>query len=284
MPRRELSRLPSGAGPRRLAWGTAGLLLTAFFVVRGFPSERLAAALSAALARSGPLALEIQALGPSLSILGPGLRATGVRLSAPDGPGIRVDALQLRPAWSLCWLRLRPCFRLAAELAGGSVDGTLGVEPSFAGEIEGIELAQLPIAALWPGAELAGKLDAAVDLRASAQGPEGGVALSAREGSVTLPHLPLPLPFDSLQARVALGGDAMLRLEELQLSGPGLEARGEGRLGHAEAFAEAPLDLRVALEAESQAAEGLRRLGLRLDRDGRGSLHLTGTPSRPRVE
>jgi type II secretion system protein N len=284
MPREGLSRSPGGAGLQRLAWGIAGLLLTAFFVVRGFPSERLAAALSAAVARDTPLVLQLEEIGPSLSLLGPGIRATGVRVAAPDGAGIRVDALRLRPAWSLCWLRLLPCFRLAAELAGGSVDGTLGVEPSFVGALDGIELARLPIAALWPGAQLAGKLDAEVELRGSARGPEGGVALTVREGGVTLPRLPLPLPFDSLRARLSLGGDAMLRVEELHLSGPGIEVRGEGQLGHAADFAQAPLDLRIGLEAEPQAARGLRSLGLRLDRDGRGTLHLTGTPSRPRVE
>jgi type II secretion system protein N len=284
MARGRPARSLGASGSRSVAWGAAGLLLTAFFVVQGFPYERLAAAISAAVGRATPLALQIQELGPSLSILGPGVRATSVRITAPDGVGIRLEALRLRPAWSFRWLLLRPCFRIAAELAGGSVDGTLGGEPSFSGEIAEIDLAQLPVAAFWPGAALTGQIDASVDLRTSAQGPAGAISLAAREGSVTLPRLPLPLPFATLTARLALGGDVMLRVEALQLSGPGLDARVEGQLGLAVDLAEAPLDLRVELEVEPGLAAGLRSLGIRLGRDGRGTLHITGTPARPVVE
>ena len=284
MPRKGLSRWLGGSGLRNLAWGVAGLLLTALFVARGFPYERLAERLSAAVARNTPLALHVRELGPSLSPLGPGVRATDLRLTAPDGTALRIDALRLRPAWSLCWLRLRPCFRVAAELAGGSVDGTLGSAPSFDGELSAIDLAQLPLGALWPGGALSGRIDATVDLSAAAQGPEGSIALEAREGSIGVPRLPLPLPFETLSARLSLGGDAMLRIDGLELLGPGLELRGEGALGRAADPAQAPLDLRIGIEAEAPLADGLRSLGVRLGRDGRGSLHLTGTPARPVVE
>jgi len=284
MPRKGLSRWLGTPGLRKLAWGVAALLLTALFVARGLPYERLSALLSAAVARNTPLTLHIQELGPSLSLLGPGIRATDLRITAPDGAGIRLEALRLRPAWSLCWLRLRPCFHLALELAGGSADGTLGSEPSFGGELAGIDLAQLPLGALWPGGALAGRLEATVDLSAGDQGPEGSIALEAREGSIGLPRLPLPLPFETLRARLALGGDAMLRIEELELLGPGLELRGEGQLGRAADFAQAPLDLRIEVEAQAPLADGLRSFGVALGRDGRGTLHLTGTPTRPVVE
>ena len=284
MPRRGLFGSLGAPGLRSAAWGVPGLLLTGFFVARGFPYGRLAATISAAVARTTPLALQIQELGPSVSILGPGVRATGVRITAPGGAGIRLDALSLRPAWSHRWLLLRPSFRLAAEVAGGSVDGTLGSEPSFSGEASEIDLAQLPVATLWPGGALAGQIDATLDVRASAQGPEGTIALAVREGSVTLPRLPLPLPFATLTGRLTLGGDAMLRVEELHLSGPGLAARVEGSLGQAAAFAQAPFDLRVEIEAEPGLRAGLRSFGVRLGADGRGSLHITGTPTRPLVE
>ena len=269
---------------RSVAWGAAGVLLTGLFVVQGLPYDRLAAAICAAVARTTPLALQIQELGPSLSILGPGVRATGVRLRAAGGGELRFDALRLRPAWSLRWLLLRPTFRLAAELAGGTLDGTLGAGPDFSGEVAELDLAQLPVAALWPGGALAGRLDASVDLRPSAQGPEGIISLAAREGSVSLPRLPLPLPFETLTARLVFGGDAMLRVEALQLSGPGLAARVEGSLGQAAAFAQAPFDLRIEIEAEPALRAGLRGFGVRLGADGRGTLHVTGSPTRPVVE
>ena len=284
MPRRGLFRSLGASGLRSVAWGVAGLLLTVFFVAWSFPYERLAAAISTAVARTTPLSLQIQELGPSVSILGPGVRATGVRLSAAGGGELRFDALRLRPAWSLRWLLLRPTFRLAAELAGGTLDGTLGLAPDFSGEAAELDLAQLPVATFWPGGALAGRLDASVDLRASAQGPEGTIALAAREGSVSLPLLPLPLPFETLTARLVLGGDAMLRVEALELSGPGLEARVEGSLGQAAAFAQAACDLRIEIEAEPALRAGLQSFGVRLGADGRGTLHVTGTPARPVVE
>ncbi len=284
MPQKGPSRRHAKPRVRALAWGIAALLLTALFVARGFPYERLSPLLTAAVARSTPLTLHVQELAPSLSLLGPGIRATDLRITAPDGAVIRVDALRLRPAWSLCWLRLRPCFRLALALAGGSADGTLGSEPSFAGELAGIDLAQLPLATLWPGGALAGRLDATVDLSSGAGGPEGSIALQAREGSIGLPRLPLPLPFETLSARLALGGDAMVRIEELELLGPGLELRGEGQVGRAADFAQAPLDLRIEFEAQAPLANGLRSFGVRVGRDGRGALQLTGTPTRPVVE
>lgn len=271
-------------GPRRLAWVAGAALLTGLFVVRGLPYERLAPALSAAVARSSPFELRVQALGPSLSPLGPGVRATGLRLTAPDGAALGIDALVIRPAWSLRWLLLRPTFRIRAQLAGGTLDGTLGDEPSFAGALAGIDLAQLPVAALWPGGSLGGRADAEIDLRAGPAGPEGSVALAARDGSIGLPGAPLPLPFATLDARLALAGDAGLRIDALSLSGPGLEARAEGSVGRAAAFAGAPVDLRVELEADPAVGAGLRSLGIRLGRDGRASLHVTGTPARMAVE
>jgi type II secretion system protein N len=284
MARESRSRSFGGPGTRKIGWGVAGLLLTALFVARGFPYERLAGAISAAVARNTPFALQIHELGPSLSILGPGVRATSVHITAADGVGIRLDALRVRPAWSFRWLLLRPLFWIAAELAGGSVEGTLGGEPSFGGEIAQMDLAQLPATALWPGGALSGRIDASVDLRGGARGPEGSIALSAREGSVTLPQLPLPLPFETLTARLVLGGDAMLSVEELHLSGPGLVARVMGQLGLAAAFEQAPLDLRVELEVDGAVGAGLRSFGIRLGRDGRGTLHITGTLARPVVE
>lgn len=284
MPRRGPLRSLGVPGRLTLAWAGAALLLTGSFVARGFPYERLAAAISAAAARSTPLALHVQELGPSLSLLGPGVRATGVRISAPGGGGIRVDALTLRPAWSPRWLLLRPTFRVGAELAGGSLDGTLGGGPSFAGELAALDLAQLPVAELWPGGALAGKLDATLDLRAGPQGPEGSIGLDARQGSVTLPGVPLPFPYETLTARLVLGGAGMLRVEALAIAGAGLGARAQGGLGQAASFAEAPVDLQVEIEAAPALRAGLRSLGVRLGSDGRGTLRITGTPSRPVVE
>jgi type II secretion system protein N len=273
-----------GAPARGAAWAVVGVALTSFFVVRGFPFDRLAAAIAARVARATPLELQIGELGPHLSLLGPGVEATGVRITAPDGTVVRLDRLRIRPAWSLGWLRLRPAFRIGAEAAGGRIDGTLGPGAAFEGEIGALDLEWLPLAALWPGAELRGRLDATLDLAAAEAGPAGSLVLSARDGSATLPRLPLPLPFETLTARLALGGDAWVRVEALSLEGPGLDAELTGALGRAPRLAEAPLDLRIELSADPTLRAGLQGFGVPLRPDGRGSLHVTGTASRPLLQ
>ena len=92
------------------------------------------------------------------------------------------------------------------------------------------------------------------------------------------------LPCESLTARLALGGDALLRVEELRLAGPGVEAQVAGSLGRAPSFAEAPFDLRIELEADPALRAALQGLGVPLRADGRGSLHVLGTAARPVVE
>jgi type II secretion system protein N len=269
---------------RGAAWAAACAVLTAVFVVHGFPYDRLAATIAAAVGRATPLELQIGELGPRLSPLGPGVEATGVRIAGPGGAVLRLDRLRIRPAWSFGWLWLRPAFRIGAEAAGGRIDGTLGPGPAFEGEFGALDLEQLPLAALWPGAALRGQLDGTLDLAAAEAGPAGSLVLSARDGSATLPRLPLPLAFETLTARLAFGGDAWLRVEALSLEGPGLDAELTGALGRAPRLAEAPLDLRIELAVDPGLRAGLQGFGVPLRADGRGSLHVTGTAARPLLE
>lgn len=278
-----LRSLPAPGLPAVLG-AVGAVLLTGLFVVAGLPYGRLAAALAAGVARSTPLTLQIQELGPHLSLLGPGVEARGVRIASAEGAGLRIDALRLRPAWSPRWLLLRPAFRIGGDLAEGSLDGTLGTEPSFAGRVSRIDLARLPVAAIWPGGELAGRLDATLDLRAGAGGLEGTALLDARDGNLILPNLPIPIAYQTLTARLALGGDALVRVEELHLSGPGVEALVEGELGRAPSLGQTPLDLRIEIEVEPALRAPLQGFGLRLGAEGRGTLHVAGTPDRPVVE
>jgi hypothetical protein len=165
------------------------------------------------------------------------------------------------------------------------VDGTLAVGPAFAGEIGALELEALPLAALWPGASFGGRLDASLDVQAAEGRPVGSLTLRARQGSATLPQLPMPLAFESLEARIALGTDsALVQVEELTLAGPGLVARVTGSLGHASSFVEAPLDLGIELEVDAALRAPLQGLGVRLRPDGRGRLRVTGTGANPQVE
>lgn len=271
---------------RRAALAAGCLLLTASFVVHGLPWSSAAVRLAAALSRATPLAVTIAELGPHLSPLGPGLAARGVRIAAPDGTALHIDALHVRPAWSLAWLRLRPALRVFAALAGGHLDGTLVLGPGigFRGALAELDLAQLPVGALWPGAALAGRLAATFDLAAGAQGPEGPISLEAREGHASLPGLPVPLAFETATGTLAFGGDAWLRVDALELAGPDLRASLTGTLGGAEELAQAPLALAIDLDAEPSLREPLAALGLPLRPDGRARLRIGGTPARPEVK
>jgi type II secretion system protein N len=277
-----MPRRAGGRSARVAAIGLGGAALTAGFVLWGLPYERVAAPLAGALGRATSLELEIEALAPRLSWLGPGLEARGVRAAAPGGVALRIEALRLRPAWSLGWLRLRPVLWLDADLAGGRAAGELALAPAgFAGGVRGADLAALPLAALWPGAALSGRLDATLDLRAQPYGAAGRVSLAARDGLATLPTLPLPLPFATLTAELEPGEDPRLRLVALELVGAGLRVRGSGTLGAAARLARAPLDLAFDLEVEPDLRPVLAQSGLRLRPDGRATLRLGGTLDRP---
>jgi type II secretion system protein N len=254
-------------------------------VLWALPYDRVAALLVAAVGRATPLALEIAELGPQLSPLGPGLEATGLRVVAPNGGALRIERLRLRPAWSLDWLRLRPTLWLDAELAGGSVAGRLGFAPraSFAGGIAAIDLAQLPIAAFWPGAVMSGRLAGTLRLRAEDRGAAGVLVLEARDGNASLPTLHLPLPFETLSAQLELGEDPRVRIAALRLAGSLLRADATGTLGPAAPLAGAPLDLSLELEADPSLRPALEGLGVRLRPDGRARIRIGGTLDRPEL-
>ena len=166
-------RSASSAGPvelppwvRTRAIPVAAALLTLLFVVTGFPYDRLAPAVAARVSQVLGAQVSIASLGPSLSLLGPGVRASGLSVLWPDGSQLRLDSLRVRPAWSFAWLRGRPAFalRLAAPL--GQVNGTLivGSAPGFDGTVRDLELAKLPLQNLVPGASLDGKASGDLDL------------------------------------------------------------------------------------------------------------------------
>jgi len=279
------ARRPAAAIARAAAVALGCAALVAGFVLWRLPYERAAAPLSAALSRATALEISIGALAPRLTWLGPGLEATQLRVATPDGVALPVERLHVRPAWSPRWLLLRPRWWIGAELAGGGAEGELGLEPQacFAGRLAGIDLAALPLAWLWPGAGLTGRLDARFDLRAEAGALAGSIDLDARDGSAALPTLPLPLPFATLTARLEPGEDPRLRLVSLELVGELLRARGSGTLGAAATPAAAPLDLAFELEAEPGLQPALASLGVRLDPQGRARLRVSGSLERPVV-
>jgi type II secretion system protein N len=242
----------------------ACVLLTLLFLFLGFPYDRLGERLATELSRDNGIQLSLQDPGPYVSLAGPGIEATGARITTADGSRVQLDRARLRPAWSLAWLRLAPAIHLDLESPGGRVIGvvTLGQAKGFAGRFEAIDLAQLPRNLVPSGAALAGIFDAVVDLREGSPGPQGSISLSARDGSLGAPDLlPVALPFDQLRASLQLGDGAFLEVESLETESQLFSAQVSGTIATAPSFAEAPLSLQVKLEADPAFRNTLKGAG-----------------------
>jgi len=84
----------------------------------------------------------------------------------------------------------------------GEVDGTVisGSSPSFDGELRNASLALLPFQGIAAGTQLDGRVDARLDVTIAEAGPQGRVHFEAKQGSLTLPLLPIGVPFDNSAA------------------------------------------------------------------------------------
>jgi type II secretion system protein N len=280
-----------GGMPRSHSIGVLGIalacvLLTLFFLLLGFPYDRLGERLAAELSRGSGTQLSFQELGPFVSLAGPGFEATGVRITTADGIRLQFDRARLRPAWSLAWLRLTPAMHLDLEDPPGRIIGvaTFGEAPSFAGRLEALDLARLPKNLVASGVGLAGTLDAVFDLRAGSPGPQGSISLNAREGSLGVPDLlPMAVPFDELSASLRLGDGAFLEVESFESRSSLLSAQVSGTIDTAPSFAEAPLKLQVKLQADPALHNTLKQRGIRVSRKGKATLRIRGTPRAPVV-
>lgn len=270
---------------QRLGIALACALLTLCFIVAGFPYDRLAQRLTGALERATGTRISIGEMGPSMSLAGPGFEAAAVRVTTRGGARLDLARARVRPAWSTAWLRATPALHVSLE-GPGRIDGvvTLDAAPAFAGELEEVDLRQLPWSSFWPGSELSGLLNATVDLAREQAWARGSVELHAREGSLTAPAvLPVTLPFASLDGTLRLGDGALLEVESLAMDGPLFKATANGRIAEARSLAAAPLDLHIDLEANPRQVGLIQGAGIPMTRDGRGSLRVRGTVSAPEI-
>jgi len=263
----------------------ACVALTLCFLALGFPYDQLAERLASELESGTGLRVRYASVDPYVSLRGPGLEARDAVLEAPQAAPLAFERMRLRPAWSLAWLRLTPAFHLDGTGPAGSLAGvvTLGSRAGFEGDLAGVDLNQLPVRALWPGATLSGTLDARVAVHRGNPLPEGEIELAAREGNLAAPGLGLAIPFDELTGKLDLGDGAYVRVRSLRSSSPLFSADADGEIAAAPSFAEAPLDLRVQIQADPRFGPLLRRLGLGSAEDGRTNLRLQGTASAPQV-
>jgi type II secretion system protein N len=271
---------------RILGLPLAGLLIVTFFVIGGFPYDLLGERIAERVGISLDAQVTIAELSPRLQLAGPALEAGGVLVVWNDGGVLRLDRALLRPAWSLSWLKLEPAVYTEIEGPFGGIEGTLVAggsgAGSWSGQVRELDLTQLPAAAI-SGFSLSGFADAEIDVTIGEAGPDGTATFLAREGSIQLPDIPMPVPFDVCKGDLVFGGDAFLTVRELTLEGPLLSADVTGSIAPAPVFANARLALDLEVSAQPAIRAVLQSAGVRVGRDGRASLKVTGTPSAPVV-
>jgi len=277
-----LVELPRWVRTRAIPVGAA--VLTLLFVVTGFPYERLAPSVAAKASQALGAQVSIASVGPSLSLLGLGVRGSGIVVAWPDGSQLKLDSVRVRPAWAFAWLRGRPALalRLAAPLGQAKGTLTLGPEPGFDGTLSNLELGKLPFQSFVPGASIDGKANSDLDVTTTLAGARGSVHVEARDGSLGIPNLPFALPYTSLRTDVRLTDAALAEVSSFELEGPLLSLRGSGSVGRAALALAAPLNLTLRVQAKDAAVGPmLAAVGLRMGADGSAELRITGTAGQP---
>jgi type II secretion system protein N len=259
---------------------TIVVLLVVFLAARFPYHQLLPPALDAARALTGAQ-IDVADLGLGLGLGGPHVVASGVRLRWPAAPEVILDAVRVRPAWSLGWLTGSPLWHVDASGASGAWNGVVAAD-RVAGEWSDVDTDALPWMLLGSLAPLHGRLSGEVELSRSSGAWEGSAELTGSEGSVDLPGLPVAIPFVALEAELEVA-PALVTLAAGRIQGPLVTASiGGTASADGGAFSGWPLDLEVDIEEVDPALRDyLGPLGIPLDGDGRGKVRVTGTLSAP---
>ncbi len=263
----------------------AGFLLILFFVIRGFPygiiTDRVISSLEPALG----IQLDIVEFGPSFGWAGPGLEAEGVRATFPDAKTLSIDRMMVRPAWTTAWFRGDQAFHIELESPSGSATGAIevGESPSWEGSIENLDLAEVSMFDAVPSGAIQGRMDATFSLQEDELGAKGPVTFEMRDGSLSVPDVPVALPFQKITGKLELGGDAYLTIESLILEGPIVSGSGNGTIAKAATFALAPLRMEFDLNVKPALAGGVRSAGMRVNSKGDTKVRISGTVASPQL-
>ena len=263
----------------------AGVLLIAFFLIRGFPYDQLGAQIIRRIEQSQGVRLTIAELAPVMQLAGPALEGTGVRATLANGDLLQIDRALVRVAWSTSWLSGDPAVHLELEGPAGGAEGTLqwNGATSWNGIVWDVALALPPLADLVPVVGLDGKLDATVDVRIGEPETEGRIDFVVLDGSLSLPDLSVALPFELLSGELELGGDRYLTLASINIEGSAVSGTGSGEVARAKTFEQAPLSLEFELSINSALSKKVRAAGLRVNRDGLAKIRVSGTVAQPKI-
>jgi type II secretion system protein N len=263
----------------------AAVLLTSFFVYLGFPYDRLGEYLSSKIEQATGTRLTFGRLDSKLFLLGPGLVAEDVGARTASGDVWSFQRLAARPAWSMAWLQGRPAFYLDAAAPFGELRGVAVVgEPyAFDGEATGVDLAGVPLDAILPEILLEGTADIVADVVLEGGQPRGPLQLTAKEGTLGHPSLPLTIPYETITGGLNFGGEHAVLIDQLDIQSPMGTGTIRGNVGQSPVPANAALDLQIDMQAGGAIRAAFSGMGVKFGEDGTLSVKVTGTVSRPLV-
>ncbi len=263
--------LETRPAPRPLRIATialAAIALTLAFMVLRFPYDRLGLLVAQRVEKATGARITLGPVSLALVRWAPGIAAQNVSIAQPDGTRLDLDRLALRPALALAWL---------------SGDPRFGGTPGFSGTLTNVDLEQLPQQRIGAPLRVKGHADVDLDVVIRETGPEGDLEFEARDGLLTHPNLPLPMPFSKLNGTVDLGGSSWAEIRKLELGSPLASGHATGSIGRSPAFATAPLKLEIELTVSGPVQGSLRSQGVAIGNDGQVHVNVSGTPARPVV-
>lgn len=263
----------------------AGVLLIAFFMIKDFRYDLIGDRIASELEQSAGIRMSIGSLEPTLQLAGPALEGRDIRATLADGTALEIERALVRPAWSLSWLAGDPLLHVELDSQIGSAAGTTGwgSARSWNGSLWNVDLQSPLFRDLSARARLEGRLEAEVDLIRGESGLEGTIDLEILDAALNSPGLPLPLPFEALRGKLALGGSDPISIESLEFEGPVVAGSGSGTIGKAPSLALAPLSLDLQLTVQPALSGAARSAGLRVDRNGEAKARVSGTIADPTI-
>ncbi len=263
----------------------AAIALTLFFMVLDFPYDRLAQRIATQIEQDTGTRIILGPVSLGFVRWAPGIEAEGVQIIQPDGTRFDLAEAGVRPALSLSWFSGDPALALDILSARGDASGvlTLGETPAYDGDLTNADLEVLPQKALGTPLHVKGRTDADIDVVVLPEGPSGTVTFQARDGILTHPELPLPMPFQKIDGEIDLGGEDWARIRSFSLESPLATGRARGTIGRAPNFATAPLRLQLELTVSGAIQGSLNAQGVEVGNFGQIRIEVAGTPTRPVV-
>src|SRR5262249_53062736 len=144
----------------------------------------------------------------------------------------------------------RPALYLELETPQGDVAGVavLRGPQRFTGELREVDLNELLGPDALAGTRLDGRASFDLDVALEDEGPSGPVTISAHDGSLSHPQLPMAIPYQELHGEIALGGESYLEISSFELKSPLGTGTLKGKVGRAPDPHQAPLDLELAVQ------------------------------------